>query len=281
MNTVVQNSFCLIYELKHYGKKRPKKNKQSEKQTMYQITLEEWIIINSNITINMINKYQRTQNKTLLDTIVSQNYKLIHYTIKYYNLAANKAVEYEDIEQEGYIGLIKAIKKFDSAKSTVFSSYAISYIRAYVLQFVKLNSNGSIAVSLHGINLLHKMKKDEKNIKDSKLKTSLGRIGASPLYLDAPIDSNSSNSKNAGEMVSDMDNRDVFSSVEFEMTWQKISLILTEPEKTVVEYFIHGFKWSEISEKINVKPQNVRTTGIRAFAKLKDRYGDELKKIII
>lgn len=49
---------------------------------------------------------------------------------------------YEDLEQIGYIGLIRAIERFDPAQNRAFSSFAVPYIRGEMLHF--LRDKGSV-----------------------------------------------------------------------------------------------------------------------------------------
>lgn len=49
---------------------------------------------------------------------------------------------YEDLEQIGYLGLIRAIERFDPQQNRAFSSFAVPYIRGEMLHF--LRDKGSI-----------------------------------------------------------------------------------------------------------------------------------------
>ncbi|MDZ4872552.1 MAG: RNA polymerase sigma-B factor [Chroococcidiopsis cubana SAG 39.79] len=44
---------------------------------------------------------------------------------------------YEDLEQIGYFGLIRAIERFNPARGYAFSSFAIPYIRGEILHFIR------------------------------------------------------------------------------------------------------------------------------------------------
>jgi RNA polymerase sigma-B factor len=44
---------------------------------------------------------------------------------------------YEDLEQIGYIGLIRAIERFDPSQGFAFSSFAVPYIRGEMLHFLR------------------------------------------------------------------------------------------------------------------------------------------------
>ena len=47
------------------------------------------------------------------------------------------AEPYEDLEQIGYIGLIRAIERFDPTQGCAFSSFAVPYIRGEMLHFLR------------------------------------------------------------------------------------------------------------------------------------------------
>ena len=44
---------------------------------------------------------------------------------------------YEDLEQIGYFGLIRAIERFDPTQGYAFSSFAVPYIRGEMLHFLR------------------------------------------------------------------------------------------------------------------------------------------------
>jgi RNA polymerase sigma factor (sigma-70 family) len=49
---------------------------------------------------------------------------------------AGRGVPVEDLFQEGFIGLMEAAKRFDPDKGNRFSSYAVPYIRGYMLTLI-------------------------------------------------------------------------------------------------------------------------------------------------
>lgn len=47
----------------------------------------------------------------------------------------------EDLMQEGMIGVIKAVDNFDDGKDTKFSTYAVYWIKKYILDYIGQDSN--------------------------------------------------------------------------------------------------------------------------------------------
>ena len=59
------------------------------------------------------------------EKLVSFNLPLVHALCRRY---PRETVDYEDIFQEGCIGLLKALQKYDPEKGTKFSTYAVPFI---------------------------------------------------------------------------------------------------------------------------------------------------------
>jgi RNA polymerase sigma factor (sigma-70 family) len=68
-----------------------------------------------------------------IDKIVTDNIKLVYHVAKAYRTMPC----FEDLVQEGTIGLIKAAKRFDPSLGNKFSTYAIPYIRGEILHFIR------------------------------------------------------------------------------------------------------------------------------------------------
>ena len=64
----------------------------------------------------------------------------------------SKGVEYEDLVQEGNIGLIKAAEKFDPAREVKFSTYANYWVKQAVLDAITTKSR-AIRLPAHIVSL--------------------------------------------------------------------------------------------------------------------------------
>jgi len=64
---------------------------------------------------------------------------------------ANKAIPYEDLVQEGYIGLIKAQEKYDESFGTKFSTYATWWVKQSIIEALT-NKSRMIRLPSHIVN---------------------------------------------------------------------------------------------------------------------------------
>lgn len=92
--------------------------------------------------INAFIKKAQNGDSEAENYIVSQNLGLVRSVVKRF---LNRGCEYEDLMQIGSIGLLKAIKKFDSSYNVRFSTYAIPMIIGEIKRF--LRDDGLIKVS--------------------------------------------------------------------------------------------------------------------------------------
>ena len=93
-------------------------------------------------------------DKDALDKLILHNLRFVISVAKQYN------VDYmylNDMINEGNCGLIKAAEKFDLTKDVKFISYAVWWIRQYILLY--LNDNKTIRIPVNRIQELNKINK--------------------------------------------------------------------------------------------------------------------------
>lgn len=96
---------------------------------------------NYDINIELIKK-SRDGDKEALDKLITNNMPLVSAITKKF---LNRGYEYEDIFQIGCMGLVKAVKNFNSDYNVKFSTYAVPMIMGEIKRF--LRDDGIIKVS--------------------------------------------------------------------------------------------------------------------------------------
>jgi RNA polymerase sigma-B factor len=80
-------------------------------------------------------KYQQTKNLQVRNQIMELNLGLVRKEALHW---VNQCSEsYDDLLQVGYLGLIRAIERFDSEKGNAFSSFATPYIRGEIQHYLR------------------------------------------------------------------------------------------------------------------------------------------------
>ena len=105
-------------------------------------------------------------DKRAFDKIVEQNYKLVIPIAKRFT---KKGMDIMDLIEEGNIGLMKAVEKFDVSKGVAFSTYAVYWIEQYVRKAVE-NQLKTIRIPSHVWDALNRWTKTK-----VILKTQLNR----------------------------------------------------------------------------------------------------------
>lgn len=90
------------------------------------------------------------------EKLIFNNEKLVMSIARRFTF--NGKYELDDLQQEGFIGLMKAIDLFDISYNTAFSTYAIYWIRQAITRYIH-NTGSTIRVPIHlreKIYLFHK-----------------------------------------------------------------------------------------------------------------------------
>ncbi len=91
-------------------------------------------------TIELLSVYARNPSLELRNQLVERNLGLVRQVA--HRISRQCSEPYEDLEQIGYLGLIRAIERFDPQQGCAFSSFAIPYIRGEMLHY--LRDKGSV-----------------------------------------------------------------------------------------------------------------------------------------
>lgn len=102
-------------------------------------------------------------NETARNRLVAANLRLVVMAAKHYN--QNTSLSFEDLVQEGNMGLIRATQDFNPELGWRFSTYAMHWIKQSISRAV-LNHSRTIRLPIHILELQSKYKKAYNKLRD-------------------------------------------------------------------------------------------------------------------
>ncbi len=90
-------------------------------------------------SISLLMKYYQQPSVKVRNQLVLLNAGLVRQIA--HRIGRQCAEPYQDLEQIGYLGLIRAIERFNPHQGCAFSSFAVPYIRGEVLHFLRDKSS--------------------------------------------------------------------------------------------------------------------------------------------
>lgn len=234
------------------------------------------------------------------DELVKANFKLVINYAKNFNI---HGVSFEDLLQEGNLGLIRASEKFDPSKGHKFSTYATWWIRQSFIHLVKTQSK-TIRLPSHIHNSLTKLKKvneefEFRNNRDATLQelselTGLSERSIEQLYesrvdpvpLEMFVNEFNGNSGQKVQQVKEFieDSVDyeerIFDSINKEKLLSIMDAALEPEEKAVLllRFGIHEpeLTFCAISERLDLSKQTIKYLYTRGLLKLKNKVKELL-----
>jgi RNA polymerase sigma-32 factor len=169
----------------------------------------------------------------------------LRFVVKIAHEYRNYGFKLADIIQEGNIGLIHAVKKFDPYKGYRLISYAVWWIRAYIQNYLMKSWSivkiGTTQAQRKLFFKLNQTKKDletlsKKNPEFSEIATSLGVKDAEVAEMDLRM---GSRDVSLNEIINDESSNSHMDFLAYEGDDQEVSLIKNE-EKSLVQRDIAG-----------------------------------------
>ncbi len=115
--------------------------------------------------------------KTATHALVENNLRLVISVAKKYNYRGTGMM---DLIQEGNMGLLKAIQKFDPARGFRFSTYATWWIRQSISRYLNENAR-TIRIPVHMVEMISKLIKVQHNLVQS--------LGRDPTFAEMAVQS--------------------------------------------------------------------------------------------
>lgn len=182
MKTNNREKFHLLNKGLSSKNKKSRITSESPGLQFYMDQTDKYPILSREEEVSLAKQYRDTKDKKAFDKLVNSNLKFV---MKVANKFRGYSLPFEEIVQEGNIGLIRAVEKFDPDKGHRLISYAVYWIKAYIRNYVY--SNHSL-VKMSGTHRQRKMffgLRTEKSRLESKFERELSsRELAEELELD-------------------------------------------------------------------------------------------------
>ena len=103
-------------------------------------------------TIELFKKYNASNDKNIKDELIRSNLRLVTTVAKQY---MNRGLDFIDLVQEGNLGLIRAVEKYDYRIGTAFSTYAYEWIKLSMRRAID-NKARTIRIPIGTMNRIRK-----------------------------------------------------------------------------------------------------------------------------
>ena len=207
-----------------------------------------------------------------------------------------KSLTFEDLVQEGILGLLEAINKFDANRGNRFSTYATYWIRQAIVRAIE-KQDRLIRLPVYGCDAVRKVDRAEKALTESlgrtptpeevaretslpvRLVKNIAQYGQEPLSLDVLV--GDSDDTVFGDLVVDGDAADpavsALMGMEREVLLQQVGCLEPRERWVIQQRFglfdgqVHTLK--EIADQLEMSREGVRHVQLRALRKLRDALG--------
>lgn len=249
-------------------------------------------VITDEAQIAMINNYEHTYYDGLeaRRILISANLRLVVSIAKKY---VGRGMLFLDLIQEGNMGLVKAVEKFDYTKGFKFSTYATWWIRQAITRAIADQAR-TIRIPVHMVETINKLTRIQRSLVQSlgrepsaeeiaaemenmtpEKVREIQKIALDPVSLETPI--GEEDDSHLGDFIEDKDAMSPDDYANNQLLKEEINMVLeglTEREEKVLRLRF-GLEdgrtrtLEEVGREFNVTRERIRQIEAKALRKLK------------